>query len=256
VGGREADASPGGESPSNGVALADVIARMEEIGAELTSEDGVARFNYLYLAVTREVAAEVEEGRYEELEFVVRLDVVFAGLYLAAVNTVAQGQRPSRAWEPLFEARDRGGIAPIQFALAGMNAHINFDLCVALDTTCRLLDIRLARGSAHHRDYLRINETLQRVQEQVKREYLSKLGQLGDEALGRVDDVVAAWKVARARDAAWTHAEALAALRASPRLAEHYLDVLSGMVGLAGRGLLMPTLWGSRSEAPQPRRED
>jgi hypothetical protein len=251
VGGKASDAPAGGDPPSNGAALADVIARMEAIGAELTPDDGVARFNYLYLAVTRTVAAEVEQGRYEELEFVVRLDVVFAGLYLAAVDAVAQAERPSRAWEPLFEARSRRGIAPIQFALAGMNAHINFDLCVALDTTCRLLDVPLAQGSGPHRDYLRLNETLERVQEQVKREYLSKLGQLGDEALGRVDDVVASWKVARARDAAWTHAEALGTLRASQRLAAHYLDVLGGMVGLAGRGLLVPTLWGPRSEAPR-----
>lgn len=219
-----------------------VITRMEAIAAAHPASDGVARFNHLYLAVTREVASQLEGAEYGAPEFVARLDVLFAELYFAAVEAAERGVEPSRAWAPLFEARSRSGIAPIQFALAGMNAHINFDLCVALEATCRELGVKLARGSAEHRDYVRVNETLERVQERVKRDFLSELGRLADKALGRVDDVVAIWKIARAREAAWTHAEALGLLRRSRLLSEQYLDVLGGMVGLAGRGLLVRTL--------------
>jgi hypothetical protein len=57
----------------------------------------------------------------------------------------------------------------------------------------------------------------------------------------RVDDVVAMWKVRRARDAAWTNAEALWSLRHTEPLRTEFLGALDRMVGLAGRGLLVPT---------------
>jgi hypothetical protein len=58
--------------------------------------------------------------------------------------------------------------------------------------------------------------------------------------LHRIDDVVAMWDVARARDAAWTNAQALWAFRDDPPLAGDYLLTLDRMVGFASRGLLVP----------------
>jgi len=65
---------------------------------------------------------------------------------------------------------------------------------------------------------------------------------VADEALGRLDDVVAMWSMERARDAAWTHAEVLWKLREVSALEEHYVATLAHIVGLAGRGLLVPVL--------------
>jgi Family of unknown function (DUF5995) len=56
----------------------------------------------------------------------------------------------------------------------------------------------------------------------------------------RLDDVVAMWNVARARDAAWANAEALWALRGEHALSARYLLALDRMVGLTARGLLVP----------------
>ena len=56
----------------------------------------------------------------------------------------------------------------------------------------------------------------------------------------RLDDVVAMWDVARARDAAWTNGQALWALHETPPLATAFVESLDRMVGLAGRGLLLP----------------
>ena len=71
-----------------------------------------------------------------------------------------------RAWAPLFEARAKPRIAPIQFALAGMNAHINHDLCLALVATCKELGLGLDLGSPQHRDYLKVNAILERVEDE------------------------------------------------------------------------------------------
>ena len=56
----------------------------------------------------------------------------------------------------------------------------------------------------------------------------------------RLDDAIAMWDIRRARDAAWTNAEALWALRETPPLYRRYLVALDESTGLAGRGLLTP----------------
>ena len=48
------------------------------------------------------------------------------------------------------------------------------------------------------------------------------------------------WNVRRARDAAWTNAEALWTLRRQERLRTEFIEALDRMVGFAGRGLLVP----------------
>jgi hypothetical protein len=220
----------------------EVLARLGAIERELPEADGVARFNDLYLAMTREIEAELGKEGFEDPAFLTRLDVVFADRFLGAVDAGATHEARSRAWVPLFEARKREGIAPIQFALAGCNAHINYDLCMALVDTCHELDIELARDSPQHRDFLKVNDILVRVEEKVKKRFDEGLVGVADEALGRLDDVVAMWSMERARDAAWTHAEVLWKLRSVSVLEDDYVATLAHIVGLAGRGLLVRVL--------------
>jgi hypothetical protein len=123
-----------------------------------------------------------------------------------------------------------------------MNAHINFDLCLAVMDVCQELGTEPVVDSPQHRDYLRVNGILARVEEEVKSRFETELLEVADDALGRLDDVIAMWSVARARDAAWTHAEVLWSLRPLPDLTAAYTLSLGRIVGLAGRGLLVPTL--------------
>lgn len=217
-----------------------VAARMEEVAAPLGPDDGVRRFNELYLAVTRAVAVEQANTTFEDPPFMTRLDVVFADLYFAAVDDDDAGRNPSRAWAPLFEQRAARGIAPLQFAIAGMNAHINHDLALALVTTTKEFGIGLDRDTPQHRDYVLINGVLDRVQDEIKERFTT--GVIGDidKAGGRVDDMFASWSVARARDNAWTQAQTLDALAGSDFLRTQFLAALGRNVGFAGRALLMP----------------
>ena len=211
--------------------IADVIARMRAIGSELPREDGVACFTRLYLAVTETVNTA---GGFASPEFLARLDVRFANLYFEALAD------PPRAWTPLLDARARPNVAAIQFALAGMNAHINRDLPVALVQTCDELGLELRQHGPEHADFLAVNRLLVETEERVKGELIRGDLALADALLGQLDDVIAMWKVERARDAAWTNAETLWSLRSSPALADAFLLALDRLVGFAGRGLLRP----------------
>ncbi len=218
-----------------------VAAHMEAVAAPLAPADGVRRFNELYLAVTRAVAAESASAGFEDAPFISRLDVVFADLYFAAVDEDAAGRPVSKAWAPLFEKRAAPGIAPLQFAIAGMNAHINHDLALALVATTKEFGIGLDHGTPQHRDYLAVNGILERVQEEIKDRFTTGIVKEIDKAGGRVDDVVASWSVARARDNAWMQAEMLHALAHNEFLRKQFLVALGRNVGFAGRALLVRT---------------
>jgi hypothetical protein len=226
------------------MAIADVIERLGTIEASAPRSDGVACFAGLYLAVTRGVGADLSGGGFADERFLETLDVHFAGLFFSALESHERdpGSTPA-AWVPLFEQRSRRGIAPLQFALAGMNAHINRDLPVALVSTCRELGLDLGEGSREHADFVRVNVLLAQVERQVKSAYLTGWLAWVDRLVHRfhrLDDVVAMWDVDRARDAAWTNAQALWALGGDAQLAADYLLALDRMVGLASRGLLIP----------------
>jgi hypothetical protein len=221
--------------------IAGAVEWMEAIQAALPARDGIARFNRLYLEVTRTVHTEVQRSSFRDEAFLSRLDVVFAGLYFAALRAALD--KPAalpKAWAPLCEARRRKRIAAIQFALAGMNAHINRDLPVALVQTASELKVDLENAKREHADFERVNPVLAQVEARVKRWFLT--GELGeiDRALGPVDDRIAMWNVCRARDAAWDQAQVLWCLRGQPALARSYLLTLDRTTGFAGRGLLVP----------------
>lgn len=224
--------------------IAEVIQHLRAVEASAPPSDGVVCFARLYREVTEGVGAEVAQGGFADDHFLERLDIRFAELFFSALDSY--GREPTRtpsAWVPLFAQRSRRGIAPLQFALAGMNAHINRDLPVALVTTCRELGLNLGEGSREHSDFERVDALLARVEARIKSSYLTGWLAWVDRLvhrLRRIDDVLAMWDVGRARDAAWTNAQALWALGGEPPLANDYLLALDRMVGLASRGLLVP----------------
>jgi hypothetical protein len=177
--------------------------------------------------------------------------VVFANLYFEAVRASAAGPATvPRAWGALLERRSDPRVAPLQFALAGMNAHINRDLPVAVVSTCRELGTTPTAGS-HRSDYERVNVVLAEVERGVRQTFEMGLLLAADIAAPLVGDVVVNWKLLKARAAAWSNAEALWTLgQVSPHVAGEYLDALDGLVGLASRGLLAPVVPLAEGAAP------
>ena len=113
--------------------MSDVVARLGAIVDPLPETDGVACFAHLYLEVTRAVQDDLRGRAFSDPSFLAGLDIAFADLFFAALDAYERDPNGApKAWVPLLEARSARGIAPLQFALAGMNAHINRDLPVAL----------------------------------------------------------------------------------------------------------------------------
>ena len=219
----------------------EVIAIMNAIDHDLPDSDGVKWFNRLYLRVTTSVGSAVGSRTFNDTAFMTKLDVVFANLYFSALAAGSTDvRRAPSAWRPLLEARHQPGIARIQFALAGMTAHINRDLPDGIVQSFLALGGDPIAADLREQDFDSINEILERVEEEVKVEFAVGLVGAVDRLGGQVDDAVAMWKVRAARSAAWTNAQVLWGLRNFPRLRDRFFDRLDGLVGMTGRGLLLP----------------
>jgi Family of unknown function (DUF5995) len=213
--------------------LATVVATLAQL--PLAADDGIRFFNRVYTGVTAEVARRVSAGAFEDTDFMVTLDVIFAGLYLEAVRSPATAPR---AWQVVFDKRTRTSIEPLRFALAGMNAHINRDLAVALDLACTRRGGTLARDSARCRDFVQINVVLETLMAQAKAELFSPLDDLVDAGLGRLDDLLEVWSIAAARDNAWTQGALLHQLT-DPDDRAHHLHSIDRTASLLGRLILL-----------------
>jgi hypothetical protein len=217
--------------------IADVLAVMRTIDATCIDGDGLKWFNWEYLQVTAAVEARVEEqGAYHDPEWISKLDVQFAQLYFSALEASLTGADYPSCWEVLFTRRADAPIARIQFALAGINAHINHDLPLAIVNA----GTAPQQGSVQYNDYRAINGTLDSLIDEAKRELHVRL--LGNPlpAASHLEDLLAAWGVAASREKAWKNAEVLWHLWDFPHLEAAYLEVLDGLSTFAGKALLVP----------------
>jgi len=229
---------PAGPSPNDPVtSVAEAIARMEAIVAATPADDGLACFNRMYLAVTQTVNSELGQGFFADPAFMTTLDVVFANFYFAAAGAASEPATVPLAWRPLIEQRATAGIEPIQFALAGMNAHINHDLPVAVVTTCAELGTEPAAGP-HFADFQKVDQLLDAAEQSVRRSFESRPELAVDRHLQAVDNLVACWSINSARDLAWQNSLVLWTLRPEPAASGFFLDGLAAATALASRLLL------------------
>ena len=216
----------------------DVINLMNEIDSVLPGTDGLKWFNWLYLTVTRAVLNNPPASGFNNPHLLTLLDVNFAEFYFDAINAFLTQRETARSWRVLFEARHTQGIERIQFALAGMNAHINHDLSLTLLQTNAQLNFAPVKGSPEHRDFESVNDILESLIPETL-DVLAEGGPIGEiaEDTGKVGELLAIWKVRQARDLAWDFADHLKPLGPlSRRLALSAQDKLTGVIS---RSLLL-----------------
>jgi hypothetical protein len=219
--------------------IAGVLERMDAIEAALPRDDGVAYFNRMYREVTRLVQDAVAAHEFTAARFLERLDVHFANYFFAAYAAGEVGAPVAPAWAPLFEARRRPDTHPMQFALAGMNAHISHDLAFAVVDTCRETHVAPVDDCDEHRDFTRTNQVLSEASDEVKGWFLSGIVAELDDLGGRFDDGMAMFAIHVARAAAWQTAEMLWSLADHPRLDHLFREGLARTVELTSRGILL-----------------
>jgi len=229
-------AAPAPDTPV--VSIAEAIARMEAIGASLPAADGFACFNRMYLDVMRQIDSRLSQGFFADPAFMTQLDVEFANLYFAAADVAADPAAVPVAWRPLAERRAAPGIESVQFALAGMNAHINHDLPLALASTCAAL-ATAPDADPHLADYQKVDQLLDAAEQSIRQSFESAPEITVDRHVSAVLDLIGNWTINSARDMAWNNCLLLWAIRGDSFAHGLFLDTLAASTALAGRMLLV-----------------
>lgn len=213
-----------------------VIDIMQQIDGCIPNSDGLKWFNRLYLSVTQQVDLQPASS-WKNPSWLISLDVVFAGFYFRALAAFLNGD-PSvpSSWIAMFEARYRVGVDRIQFALAGMNAHINHDLALALLAVDAQTGVVPDPASPEHIDYQAVNVLLNSVMPSALQMLATDtLGVLAEDT-GKIGRLLAFWDVCQARDLAWDFANHLRDLSGPIRQAA--LDAQDQVTGVLGRAIL------------------
>ncbi|WP_214369827.1 DUF5995 family protein [Pseudonocardia sp. H11422] len=196
-------------------------------------EDGLACANHLCTEVTMDVRDRLAAGSFVDPEFAAALDVQLMVRYLRAVRDDALGVAVARSWRVLFERRALS-ITPLRFALAGVNAQVNYDLAVALVSTCTVLGRSL--GAVERQDYVTLTRV---IAERLRRHARERLGGTPD---GAIDDDVAGLVGDVSGDATWRRAEHLWTLRGRPVETEGERACIDWRASMIGRAILTPRL--------------
>jgi len=220
--------------------VSDVLDIMRTIEATCVDGDGLKWFNWLYLEVTEAVETRIVAGGFSDPAWLAELDVQFARLYFGALASSLSSEPAPDCWQALFQRRSQVQTARIQFALAGINAHINHDLAEAIVATCEATGTVPQHGGTEYTDYTELNTTLDSLIESAKQTLHVRL--LGDALppASQLENTFAAWSVCAARESAWRNAEILWHLRPESDLSSAFMGSLDGLATVAGKALLVP----------------
>lgn len=211
----------------------EVVARLDDIIADARTQG--SRLGY-FAALYRHVAVKfkecVEQRVYEHPEIIERLDVIFFNRYLEALDRYRRGQATTRSWSVAFQAARSSWPITLQHLTLGMNAHINFDLGVAVAETCEAEGLPLLQN-----DFNKMNAILASLLGDVQDDLTDIWPTLGvlDRLTGKREDLIINFDMEIARAHAWQFAQSLASLSETDRLAR--IVEVDRWVADLGRGI-------------------
>jgi hypothetical protein len=240
-----AAASPAGARPAATARPVAPLERLEEILAwSRAANSRIGYFAALYVHVEHAIAAAIEAGEFRDPVALARVNEVFFDRYLAAVDQHRRGEPSTLAWLASFEAATDDNLVVVQHLLLGMNAHINFDLAIAVAEAIPPPDLEAFLSDFDHMNGLlmslvdAVSADLSRVWPLLK--WISRLTH-------QAEDAIIGFSMRFAREGAWEQARLLAGLEPSRRPTaildrDRIVANLARIIVLPGR-LVAAVLW-------------
>jgi len=173
--------------------------------------DGRAVFLDCYARMTGAVQQADEAGRFDDPAWVAALLDRFAEYYFASIDGGAGGVDVPEPWVVAHAAAVGHDASPLQLLLAGVNAHINYDLVLTLVDLLEPEWVGLDDVGRDRRrtDYDRINEVIAETADLVQDLVLERRSpwlESLDRGLGRWDERAAVRLLSGWRSRVWRHA--------------------------------------------------
>ncbi|MBZ4037435.1 DUF5995 family protein [Flavobacterium sp. 17A] len=188
--------------------IKEVLSCLEAIITEAEATNSrLGYFAALYHKVTLKVDEDIQNRLFENPERLELLDVLFANRYLYALHEWKidkNSTKVSKSWKIAFESSENSSILILQHLFLGMNAHINYDLGIAVkeanDNGCSIDELR--------RDYNAINNILSSLTYSVinKLNIVSPLISLIGLTGNKSNSLLVQFSLGNARDGAWCFA--------------------------------------------------
>jgi len=214
----------------------DVLLKLRGV-IEANRGSPLAFFPAVYRATTVRVQAGIQGGVFVDGARMGRFVTAFANRYLAALDAVAlRGDgRPARSWQVAFDAAARDHTMILQHVLVGMNAHINYDLPLAVIAAAnggKIADVE--------QDFNAINDILAALLDPVQQviDGFSPLLKILDDVGGRNDEHLVNFSIKTARAEAWHEATRLADESAEQR--QRSTVSLDRRVALLASSIIVP----------------
>lgn len=172
--------------------------------------DHRALFANTYIVVTAEAlrTLRAEPGYFDDPNWLILLDVLFANYYFGAVSAGSAGQPVPESWRIAFEKAAAGDAAGVEDMLLGINSHVQRDQPYVYAQ----MGLRMPDGRSRKPDHDRFNVLLERSYDRVIAsirdhydptiETTNPSGNPGDNEFG--EGLVAQW-----REGVWRNAERL-----------------------------------------------
>ena len=190
-----------------------VMDRMQDrIDGWERSGDPRAVFLSCYALMTQNMLDAVDAGEFADAAWVARLLHHFAGYYFDALDAYeAEEEGAPPVWRRAHDAARRSGTPAISLLLLGVNAHINYDLVLAV---ADLLDPEWQSLSdeerhARYKDFCRVNDSISQTIDSVQDGILEKrepIMALVDTLFGPVDEWLVSRGITEWREEVWQHA--------------------------------------------------
>lgn len=127
------------------------ISHLQEVTDYFKAENShMGLFAAIYLLSTRRVAAGLENNEFEQPDVMHQVDVEFVSRYFDALNCYLTEQKPSDPWHIAFKAAAMKGLFVDQYIFAAANAHIDYDLGIAVAKVCPGEKIHAFKNDFYH----------------------------------------------------------------------------------------------------------
>jgi hypothetical protein len=192
----------------------------QQLGEWNAAGDRKAVFLGCYTMMTKNMYTAADQGEFADAVWVRCLLKRFAEYYFDALRAFSTDPRLTvPVWKTAHEATKLPAVTPAQLLFLGVNAHINYDLVLAVEEVLapEWQGLHSSQQAARYDDYCHVNDIISRtidaVQDEVLTPAMPVMGVV-DTMMGRMDEILISTLLTRWREEVWQRS--LCLLEAGP----------------------------------------
>src|SRR5690554_1596663 len=192
-----------------------VLSKMEQYLDQWKScNDSRLIFLNCYYLMSSNMVQAINNNEFHDTVWVNKLLCRFADYYFENLACYDCGEAPSKIWEYTHKLTCENKLSHIQALILGVNAHINYDLVLALHDVLRPEWDELSEETKKIRylDHSQVNRVIANTIDQVQDEVLEPLDpklKWVDALLGRLDEYLISRLVTNWREDVWRNTQEL-----------------------------------------------